>query len=604
MRTLSCAFAALPLVLAACKGTEAFVATPTSISLSPTAMSFGAIASSHQVTATVLDQRGDPIPGAAVVWSSDNSVVATVSTGGLVTAAAVGSTKVRATVTLANGSLVDSLAVSVSQVPAHFVKFAGDLQIDSVSGTLPTPITVQVTDSTSHGISLIVVAFAVTSGGGHVSSAADTTDATGRASVLWTLGSAAGPNALSATAAITIPGSPVSFTASAVLAGSSPSVTVNNGQGQHGLIGAPINFPPSVVVKDGAGTPIAGKQVNFAITGGGGALSGASAVTDANGIATVGSWTITAGANALTATVVDTGAVVGNPVTFTATGDPQAYHIDVRFITAMTPTQQAAFTSAAAKWESVVFGDVPDVQVTIPAGACGTGSPGLNEIIDDIVIFAIIDSIDGPGKILGQAGPCFVRTFKKIPIVGVMQFDSADVANLIAGGSFGLVIQHEMGHVLGYGTIWQANGLLVNPSSTGGVPPCDSTQDPHFTGSQALAAFDQIGGLNYVASAKVPVENRGGAGTCDGHWRESVFKNELMTGFLNIGSNPLSLETVASMGDLGYLVTYSAADPYFLSLMLRAGPSAQVVMRDDIMRLPITILDAAGNAVGRIPPRR
>jgi len=158
--------------------------------------------------------------------------------------------------------------------------------------------------------------------------------------------------------------------------------------------------------------------------------------------------------------------------------------------------------------------------------------------------------------------------------------------------------------VLGYGTIWQANGLLVSPSSTGGVPPCDSTQDSHFTGSQALAAFDQIGGLNYVASAKVPVENRGGAGTCDGHWRESVFKNELMTGFLNIGSNPLSLETVASMGDLGYLVTYSAADPYFLSLMLRAGPSAQVVMRDDIMRLPITILDAAGNAVGRIPPRR
>jgi hypothetical protein len=604
MRTLSCAFAALPLVLAACKGTEAFVATPTSISLSPTAVSFGAIASSHQVTATVLDQRGDPIPGAAVVWSSDNSVVATVSTSGLVTATAVGSTKVRATVTLANGSLVDSLAVSVSQVPAHFVKFAGDLQIDSVSGTLPTPVTVQVTDSTSHGISLIVVAFAVTSGGGHVSSAADTTDATGRASVLWTLGSSAGPNALSATAAMTIPGSPVSFTASGVLAGSSPSVTVNNGQGQHGLIGAPINFPPSVVVKDGAGTPIAGKQVNFAITGGGGALSGASAVTDANGIATVGSWTITAGANALTATVVDTGTVVGNPVTFTATGDPQAYHVDVRFITTMTPTQQAAFTNAAAKWESVVFGDVPDVQVTIPAGACGTGSPGLNEIIDDIVIFAIIDSIDGPGKILGQAGPCFVRTFKKIPIVGVMRFDSADVANLIAGGSFGLVIQHEMGHVLGYGTIWQANGLLVNPSFTGGVPPCDTTQDTHFTGSQTLAAFDQIGGLNYVASAKVPVENHGGAGTCDGHWRESVFKNELMTGFLNIGSNPLSLETVASMGDLGYLVTYSAADPYFLSLMLRAGPSAQVVMRDDIMRLPITILDPAGNAVGRIPPRR
>jgi hypothetical protein len=292
-------------------------------------------------------------------------------------------------------------------------------------------------------------------------------------------------------------------------------------------------------------------------------------------------------------------------VTFSATGDAQAYHIDVRFITTMTPTQQAAFTSAAAKWESIIFGDVPDIQVTIPPGSCGTGSPGLNEIVDDIVIFAIIDSIDGPGKILGQAGPCFARNVKHFPVVGVMQFDSADVATLIAGGSFGLVIEHEMGHVLGYGTIWGADGLLANPSFTGGTPPCDSTQDPHFTGSQALAAFDRVGGASYVASAKVPVENKGGPGTCDAHWRESVFKNELMTGFLNIGSNPLSLETVASLGDLGYLVTYSAADPYVLSLTaLRAETSPGIVLRNDIMHLPIRLLDPAGRVVGTLPPRR
>jgi leishmanolysin len=215
------------------------------------------------------------------------------------------------------------------------------------------------------------------------------------------------------------------------------------------------------------------------------------------------------------------------------------------------------------------------------------------------VIFAIIDSIDGPGKILGQAGPCFVRQQSHLPVVGVMQFDSADVATLIAGGSFGLVIEHEMGHVLGYGTIWQADGLLANPSG------CDTTIDAHFTGSQALAAFDRIGGVNYVASAKVPVENHGGPGTCDAHWRESVFKNELMTGFLNIGSNPLSLETVGSMGDLGYLVTYSAADPYVLSLMaLRAEPSQVIPMSNDVMQLPIKVLDPAGRVVRTLPPRR
>lgn len=598
------ALTALSLVFAACKGSEAFVATPTSIALSPTSLNFGAIASTHLVTATVLDQRGDPIPGAAVVWSSDNQAVAGVNPNGLVTAQAVGTTKIRGTIALAKGSLVDSLAVSVTQVAAHFVKFAGDLQIDSVSSTLPTPIIVQVTDSNANGIPAIVVTYAVTSGGGNLSSAADTTDVNGLASRFWTIGSTPGSNALSATSGVAVAGSPATFTATGVLPGTTLSVAVNNGNGQQGLIGAPVNFPPSVIVRDGAGSALAGKQVTFAISGGAGALTGTSAITDANGIATVGAWTIALGANAVTATVSDPGLVIGNPVTFTATGDPQAYHVDVRFITTMTDPEKAAFTAAAAKWQSVIFGDVPDILITptiMPAGSCGTGSPALNEVVDDVIIFAIIDSIDGPGKILGQAGPCLVRTLRKIPIVGVMQFDSADVANLIAAGSFGLVIEHEMGHVLGFGTIWQANNLLVNPSFNGAA--CDTTQDPHFIGSQALAAFDRVGGLNYVASAKVPVENHGGAGTCDGHWRETVFKNELMTGFLNNGPNPLSLQTVASLGDLGYLVTYSAADPYLLSLQLRAEPSQVIVVGNDILPLPIRVVDAAGRVVQTIRPR-
>ena len=43
--------------------------------------------------------------------------------------------------------------------------------------------------------------------------------------------------------------------------------------------------------------------------------------------------------------------------------------------------------------------------------------------------------------------------------------------------------------------------------------------DPHFTGVQALSAFNAVGGSNYTASAKVPVENTGGTGTADAHWR-------------------------------------------------------------------------------------
>jgi len=72
----------------------------------------------------------------------------------------------------------------------------------------------------------------------------------------------------------------------------------------------------------------------------------------------------------------------------------------------------------------------------------------------------------------------------------------------------------------------------------------------------------------------VPVENTGGAGTRDAHWRETVFKHELMTGYINSGVNPLSATTIGSLQDMGYVVNVGAADPFNLSTALRAGALA------------------------------
>jgi hypothetical protein len=80
-----------------------------------------------------------------------------------------------------------------------------------------------------------------------------------------------------------------------------------------------------------------------------------------------------------------------------------------------------------------------------------------------------------------------------------------------------------------------------------------------FTGANAVAAYDAVFHTNVTG---VPVENSGGAGTRDAHWRESVFNNELMTGYLNSGTNPLSRVTVASLADLGYQVDPNAADAF------------------------------------------
>jgi hypothetical protein len=388
-------------------------------------------------------------------------------------------------------------------------------------------------------------------------------------------------------------------------------ITLETGNGQTGLAGFAVNTSPTVRVRNSSNAAVAGVQVDFAVTSGGGSITGATATTNSAGVAAVGSWTVQLGANTLTATAAGTG-VTGNPVTFTATGMAAAFHIDLRFLTTVSPARQEAFDSAAARWERLVFGDLPDLTVTatdIPAGTCGANSPAIAETIDDIIILVTLDSIDGPGTILGGATNCYVRIPGFLPLLGLMHFDTADVADLEANGTFKTVILHEMGHVLGFGTLWGPTelNLLVGPVSGGGT-------DPHFVGVGATAQFDAHGGGSYSAGAKVPVENCIGfpPGVCgqgnrDSHWRESVFASELMTGFLNSGSNPLSAISTASLGDEGYLVNYAASDAYSVAHPLagaaaRAG-GASIALGDDIIRLPLYGVDRSGRVTAVIRPR-
>jgi hypothetical protein len=225
-----------------------------------------------------------------------------------------------------------------------------------------------------------------------------------------------------------------------------------------------------------------------------------------------------------------------------------AFGITVRRSGSMTAGQAAAFTSAAARWAQVVRGGLADVPFTLAAGECAAWTPAFSGTVDDVMIDATVTPIDGPGGILGAAGPCVVRTAGGLTVYGVMQFDSADAAALEAAGQFDEVVLHEMGHVLGFGTSW--GSLLVGAGGS----------NPGFVGSVAAGAWQAIGG-----TGPVPVENTGGIGTADGHWRESVFGTELMTGYLGAGAAPLSTVTIGSLADLGYQVDLQAADAFGLA---------------------------------------
>lgn len=237
----------------------------------------------------------------------------------------------------------------------------------------------------------------------------------------------------------------------------------------------------------------------------------------------------------------------------TTTADPtEAFDVTLRGLGALTPDQADAFNAAAQRVESVIIRGVADMASVPARPAClPASSPNLPSSIDDVIIDVIIQPIDGVGSVLGQAGPTCLRSGSNIPLVGQMVFDSADVASLLTDGTFDTVVLHEMGHVLGFGTIWQ---FTNSATGLGG-------SDPRYTGGRGVAEWSALG-----SGDNVPLENTGSAGTRDSHWREATFDAELMTGYLDSGDNPFSRLSVAAFGDLGYQVDLDQADAYSLPL--------------------------------------
>jgi hypothetical protein len=86
-------------------------------------------------------------------------------------------------------------------------------------------------------------------------------------------------------------------------------------------------------------------------------------------------------------------------------------------------------------------------------------------------------------------------------------------------------------------------------------------------------AFLPLGGQVGCADGRVPVENVGGSGTIEVHWRESIFDREVMTGFVEATADmPYSTISIASLADVGYVVNLLAADPYQVPLPNSVAP--------------------------------
>jgi Leishmanolysin len=205
-----------------------------------------------------------------------------------------------------------------------------------------------------------------------------------------------------------------------------------------------------------------------------------------------------------------------------------------------------AFANARDRWQEIIVKDrqaAVDIRSVLPAQNIATELPAL---VDDLYVACNVVPIDGPGGVLGTAGPTWVKNVngKAVPISGSMRFDKDDIDSL-GERKWNAVILHELGHVLGFGTMFQQNGLHSG-----------SLTSDLYLGGNAGAEWKKL-----CPKGRIPIETDGGAGTAGGHWDEECLRGELMTGYVS-GSAIVSRLTIAAFKDLGYTVDMDAADEY------------------------------------------
>ena len=101
------------------------------------------------------------------------------------------------------------------------------------------------------------------------------------------------------------------------------------------------------------------------------------------------------------------------------------------------------------------------------------------------------------------------------------------------------VVVHEVGHVLGIGTIWRESGYVTQVGT-----------QLQFTGQNAVNAIRRMS----PAFTGVPLEPDGG------HWGDTVRDELMRAGGDRSQNNKITEVSIGALHDLGYTVSYEQAD--------------------------------------------
>ena len=106
------------------------------------------------------------------------------------------------------------------------------------------------------------------------------------------------------------------------------------------------------------------------------------------------------------------------------------FRISLEFGPGLTREQRKIFTEAARRWQQVIRGS---------SSSNGTVA-GPGPLV--LRITASAPQLDGPGRVLGRAGPTYLREWDGLPVQGIMEFDAADLAEMQQAGTLKDVILH------------------------------------------------------------------------------------------------------------------------------------------------------------------
>lgn len=205
-----------------------------------------------------------------------------------------------------------------------------------------------------------------------------------------------------------------------------------------------------------------------------------------------------------------------------------------------SPAQVACINDGMAVW-NCVLANMPAMPVLI-------GTPATGQTINGVSVEFELANIDGPSGTLALGGPTTLRSGTLIPAQGRVTFDNGDLG--IPNAAFCDAVIHEIGHVLGIGTLWQSFSLITGAG----------TPTPTYNGISAMGWW-QANGTG--GGAEVPLAPD------DAHWSETVFGIENMTPQIDQPNSPLSGLSIASLVDLGYTVDISCAEAYTAPSVLR-----------------------------------